>query len=157
MKGNGLLWPLAAWLAITVNLCTAAWPNGPFQTDGRWITDASGANVTLVGANWPGHEQVMIPEGLQYLSIAAIVSKFKSLGLNAVRLTYAIQMIDQLSNEVGINYETDVTLEKALVDALGSKNGTAVLQKILNNNPTFSATTKRFQVRETPQSHWIRP
>ncbi|KAJ4300105.1 hypothetical protein N0V88_002774 [Collariella sp. IMI 366227] len=142
---NGLLWPLAAWLIIAVNFCTAAWPNGPLRTDGRWITDASGNNVTLVGANWPGHEWVMIPEGLQYLSIADIVSKIKSLGMNAVRLTYAIQMIDQLDVNGG-NGGTDVTIEKALVDALGSKNGTAVLQKIIENNPEFSVKTTRFQV-----------
>lgn len=32
----------------------------------------------------------MIPEGLQYQPIAAIVSKIRSLGMNAIRLTYAV-------------------------------------------------------------------
>lgn len=120
----------------------AAWPNAPFVTSGRWILDASGKNVTYAGANWPGHADVMIPEGLQYQSIASIVQKIKSIGMNAVRLTFAIQMVD----EIYANGGKDVAIQKAFVQALGQTNGTRVLNQVLAKNPQFSASTTRLQV-----------
>ncbi|GAB1312630.1 Putative beta--galactanase [Madurella fahalii] len=138
----GLFWTLTSWLTITVNICTAAWPNGPFTTSGRWITDASGANITHVGVNWPGHGEVMIPEGLQHQAIPTIVSKIKSLGMNAIRLTYAIEMIDQIYD----NGDRDVTIEVALTSALGHENGSKILERVIQNNPSFSSTTTRLQV-----------
>ena len=82
----------------------------------------------------------MIPEGLQYQSIATIVSKIKSLGMNVIRLTYAIEMVDD------IIAGTDSSLSGSLNRALGSANGSVVLQQILRNNPTFSASTTRLEV-----------
>ncbi|KAK4034256.1 glycoside hydrolase superfamily [Parachaetomium inaequale] len=120
----------------------AAWPNGPFVTWGRWIHDASGKNLTYAGTNWPGHADVMIPEGLQYQSIETIVQKVKSLGMNAIRLTFAIQMVD----EIYANGGNDITIQKAFVQALGQTNGTRVLNQVLAKNPLFNASTTRLQV-----------
>lgn len=131
-----------SWLAISVGVCAAAWPNGPFYASGRWVADTSGAKVTQVGVNWPGHGEVMIPEGLQHQSIPAIVSKTKSLGMNAIRLTYATEMIDQIYD----NGREDITIETALINALGRENGTQVLDSIIKNNPAFSPTTTRLEV-----------
>ena len=83
----------------------------------------------------------MIPEGLQYTSIAKIVSDIKSLGMNAIRLTFAIEMIDDILDNGG-----DVKLSAAFNKALGTTNGPIVLQKVLKNNPTFTASTTRLQV-----------
>ncbi|KAI2469094.1 glycoside hydrolase [Annulohypoxylon bovei var. microspora] len=120
----------------------ATWPNGPFVTSGRWIQDAAGTTVTYVGVNWPGSLDAMFPEGLQYQSVESIVSKIKSLGMNAIRLTYATEMIDEYYE----NGETDITIQKALTDALGQDGGTSVYNNITTNNPTFNATTTRLQV-----------
>ncbi|KAK1760309.1 glycoside hydrolase superfamily [Echria macrotheca] len=120
----------------------AAWPNTPHVTSGRWVKDATGTNITYAGTNWPGAADVMIPEGLQYQSIATIVTKIKSLGMNAIRLTYAIQMIDEIYSNGG----KDVTLQKAFVQALGQTNGTRVLNQVLTKNPSFSASTTRLEV-----------
>jgi len=120
----------------------AAWPNAPLVTSGRWIHDAAGRNVTFAGANWPGATDVMIPEGLQYQSVQTIVSKIKSIGMNTVRLTYAIQMID----EIYANGGKDVSLQTAVVQALGAANGAKILAQILAKNPTFTAQTTRLQV-----------
>jgi hypothetical protein len=141
--GIRLWWACTSWLAVSVNLCAAAWPNTPFKASGRWITDASGDNVTHAGVNWPGHGEVMVPEGLQHHSIPDIVSEIKSLGMNAIRLTYAIEMIDQIYE----NGDKDVTIETALVNALGKANGTDILERIIKNNPSLSSTTTRLQVR----------
>jgi hypothetical protein len=118
------------------------WPDGPFKTSGPNIIDASGNTVVYAGVNWPGAADVMIPEGLQYASISFIVSAIKSLGMNAVRLTYAIEMIDDiLSPSSG-----DVSLSTALSIALGPANATTVLAQIIQHNPTFTANTTRLQV-----------
>ena len=122
------------------------WPNGPFVTSGRWITDASGVNVTYAGVNWPASADVMIPEGLQYRSIEDIVSKIKSLGMNSIRLTYAIEMIDQIYD----NENRDITVYNALVDAIGDQNGSAVYDRIVEHNPSFNRETTRLEVRSFP-------
>jgi hypothetical protein len=122
--------------------CAAAWPNGPFVTSGRYVLDASGTNVTYAGVNWPGAADVMIPEGLQYQPISTIVGRIKSLGMNAIRLTYAIEMIDQIYENGG----KDIPISTALTEALGATNGTKVLNEILTQNPQFTASTTRLQV-----------
>jgi hypothetical protein len=85
----------------------------------------------------------MIPEGLQYQSIETTVSKIKGLGMNAIRLTYAIEMIDQYYE----NGNADVTMQKAFTDALGQEDGMAIYNKVVANNPSFGPQTTRLQVR----------
>ncbi|KAK3348762.1 glycoside hydrolase superfamily [Lasiosphaeria hispida] len=120
----------------------AAWPNTPHISSGRYVRDATGTNITYAGTNWPGAADVMIPEGLQYQSIATIVGKVKSLGMNTIRLTYAIQMIDEIYSNGG----KDITLQKAFAQALGQANGTKVLNQVLAKNPGFTASTTRLEV-----------
>lgn len=113
----------------------------PFKTNKQWIQDSTGKNFTYVGANWPGAADVMIPEGLQYASIASIVSKLKSIKMNVVRLTFAIEMIDDIKDRGG-----DVTIQNAFNKALGTTNGTKVYQQVIKNNPQFNEKTTRVQV-----------
>lgn len=114
----------------------------PFHTDGSpHIRSAHGDIVRLVGTNWPGHQEAMIPEGLQYSSIKDIVNKIRSLELNVVRLTYATEMVDDIFDNGG-----DVTLKDTLNNALGIANGTIILNQILRKNPQFSPKTKRLDV-----------
>ena len=135
---RSLVWYSLSLLQASVR---AAWPDKPFTTSGRDIISASGETVVYAGVNWPGAADVMIPEGLQYASISDTVSKFKSLGINAIRLTYAIEMIDDILDNGG-----DVTIADALTKALGSENGTIVLNEILTQNPQFTNSTTRLQV-----------
>jgi hypothetical protein len=113
----------------------------PFSSSDRWIVDANGDNVPVVGINWPGAADTMLPEGLGYQSIANIVQKLTDTGFNTVRLTFAIEMVDDILDNGG-----DVTLSATLTNALGPTNGTAMLAKIVNNNPQFNANTTRLQV-----------
>lgn len=130
-------------LAGLISLAVAqSWPNTPFTSSGRDILDASGNVVTFAGANWPGAADVMIPEGLQYQSVSYIVSKLKEIGMNTVRLTYAIQMIDEIYENGG----TDIALSQALNQALGEANGTTVFNQILAANPDFSTDITRLEV-----------
>lgn len=84
----------------------------------------------------------MIPEGLQYSSIADIVSKIKSLNMNVIRLTYAIEMIDDVFENDGV----DVSVENALIKALGSENGSLVFGEIMEKNPQLGTDVTRLEV-----------
>lgn len=97
--------------------------------------------MPVVGINWPGAADTMLPEGLGYQSIANIVQKLTDTGFNTVRLTFAIEMVDDILDNGG-----DVTLSDTLTRALGQDGGTAMLAKIISNNPQFTATTTRLQV-----------
>ncbi|KAH9868999.1 hypothetical protein J1614_008076 [Plenodomus biglobosus] len=127
----------AAGLASLIH----AFPNVPFKTSTQWVHDSTGANFTYVGVNWPGAGEVMIPEGLQYQSIKSIVTKIKELKMNVVRLTFAIEMIDDIKDNGG-----DVTVQQAFIKALGNANGTRVWEQVTRNNPQFTTRTTRLQV-----------
>ena len=137
-----------AFLAPLLSLCHSlpvredAWPYGPLTTEGRWIKNSLGETVTMVGVNWPGAADTMTPEGLQYLSIADIVTKVKSLGMNVVRLTYATQMIDEYYE----NGEVDIPVLTSFTNVFGAENGTKIFAQILEKNPEFSDNTTRLEV-----------
>jgi hypothetical protein len=61
--------------------------------------------------------------------------------MNVIRLTYAIEMIDDI-----LSNNENSTLENTLTRALGPQNGSAVLSQILKNNPSFTANTTRLQI-----------
>lgn len=125
------------------SLPSTQWPNGPFSTSGRWIVNSEHDNVTYAGVNWPGHLEAMVPEGLQFSSIKDIVAKIKSLGMNVIRLTYAIEMIDEIYANNGV----DIDLLTTFTTALGKENGTMIYEAVLKHNPQFHAHTTRLEVR----------
>jgi len=140
MKWN-ILCSIIAISARGLVAATPSWPNTPFKTSGRQIIDQSGNNVVYAGVNWPGAADTMLPEGLQYQSIKNIVNKISSLGANVIRLTYAIEMIDDI-----YSYSPNSTLQNTLINALGTVNGTIVLNEILKKNSQFTPYTTRLEV-----------
>jgi len=84
----------------------------------------------------------MLPEGIEYRPLDEIMSDMASLGLNFIRMPYAIEMIDQIYSNDG----TDVTMKKSLIDALGIENGTRVADAMIKNNPTWTHSTTRFEI-----------
>ncbi|KAL8804438.1 MAG: hypothetical protein Q9182_002543 [Xanthomendoza sp. 2 TL-2023] len=114
---------------------------GPFSTDGRWMVNEGGKQLALAGVNWPGAGDTMVPEGLQYASIADTIDKVKSIGMNVVRLTWAVEMVDDIIDKGG-----DKDIKTAFVDVLGSKNGTTIWQAVMKKNPSFSSNITRLQV-----------
>jgi hypothetical protein len=139
---------MSSWRVITCFfvLClqltgVSSLSNLPFSTSGRWIVDNQGKTVTYAGVNWPGHMEAMIPEGLQYQSIAQIVTKIRSIGMNSVRLTYATEMVDNIIDQGG-----DTTIKSSMIKALGPQKGNEIFSRIVKNNPGFTATTTRLQV-----------
>ncbi len=62
--------------------------------------------------------------------------------MNAIRLTYAIQMVDQFY----ANGNKDTTVQQSFNNALGATNGPKVYAKFLANNPSFNVSTTRLDV-----------
>lgn len=140
-----LLLPLlaasAALAAPTSSPSYSSWPDTPFTASGRDILSASGQKVVYAGVNWPGAADTMLPEGLQYASISEVFGYVKDLGMNVIRLTYAIEMIDDYYDD-----NPNQTLKGTLVQALGEANGTKVLAQILKKNTQFTEETTRLEV-----------
>ncbi|KAL2844522.1 glycoside hydrolase superfamily [Aspergillus pseudoustus] len=117
------------------------WPNGPFHTEGPIIKDATGSPFVYVGINWPGEGEAMIPEGLQYSSIADIVAKIKSLKYNSVRMGWATEMVDDILDNGG-----DVTIKDTMTKVLGPQSASKIVAQILDRNPNFTENTTRLEV-----------
>lgn len=127
---------------IAASTASDSWPYGPLSTRGRHIVNARNEVVTWAGVNWPGSGETMIPEGLEWQSAEQILDRVASVGFNFIRFTYAIEMVDQ----VYLHNGADVSLEVAMIDALGYENGTKVTQEIVARNPSWNSTTTRFQI-----------
>lgn len=136
-------------VAAATPVCYAAWPDLPFSVSGRDILSASGEKVVFAGVNWPGAADTMLPEGLQYNSIANIAGFVKSAGMNVVRLTFAIEMIDDYFND-----SPNQSLQATLNNALGETNGSTVLEQILSKNPQFTAESTRLDVSPSSNALW---
>jgi hypothetical protein len=116
---------------------STSWPHGPFHASGTEIIDATGKIVRYVGVNWPAHMETMAPEGLQYQSIETILSKVKSIGMNAIRLTWAVEMVDDILDHGG-----DVSIKASFARALGEHNGTRVYDDVVRHNPRLANATR---------------
>ncbi|KAL8962017.1 MAG: hypothetical protein Q9193_001520 [Seirophora villosa] len=114
---------------------------GSFSTDGRWMTNAQGQRLTYAGVNWPGHGETMVPEGLQYASIEELVTKIKGIGMNAIRLTWAVEMVDDIFQLPG----GDVQIRDAFNKALDG-DGQDVFNAVMRNNPEFKENITRLEV-----------
>ncbi|KAF2182071.1 glycoside hydrolase family 5 protein [Zopfia rhizophila CBS 207.26] len=116
--------------------------NGPYSAHGRDIVDSQGQKVTWAGVNWPMSGETMIPEGLEWASAEEILDDIAGIGFNYIRMGYAIEMIDQVYDRNG----SDVPLEVAMINALGSVNGTKVTNEIVAKNPGWTSQTTRFEI-----------
>ncbi|KAG8375043.1 hypothetical protein BUALT_Bualt10G0058600 [Buddleja alternifolia] len=71
----------------------------PLSTSSRWIVDGlTGARVKLICANWPGHPEPMLAEGLNKRPVGEIVRHTALMGFNCVRLTYATHMFTRYAH-----------------------------------------------------------
>jgi endoglucanase len=75
---------------------TAAAPQMPLSTSGRYIVDARGRRVRLAGVNWYGaHEDDGVAPGLEHAGRRALAARIASLGFNSVRLPFSLWMTEQ--------------------------------------------------------------
>ena len=75
---------------------TAAAPQMPLSTSGRYIVDARGRRVRLAGVNWYGfHEDDGVAPGLDRTDRRALARRIALLGFNSVRLPFSLWMTEQ--------------------------------------------------------------
>ena len=89
---------LLLFLVLTLSAPAAAYTY-PFRVSGESILDASNTTVQFRCANWPGHLETMLPEGLQWLPLKALVRLLvDSSAFNCIRLTYSVELFYRGSN-----------------------------------------------------------
>ncbi|KAL2134184.1 hypothetical protein VTI74DRAFT_805 [Chaetomium olivicolor] len=132
-----LLHHLVAVLGLLTPLLTAATPPAlPLHSSSRWILDANNQRVKLRCANWAGHMETNIPEGLQHQSIEHIASWISSQGFNCVRLTY--------STDHALNPFLPVSASfTAAASAAGVSiaDMSALYDRVVANNPWITPST----------------
>ena len=75
---------------------TAAAPQMPLSTSGRYIVDARGRRVRLAGVNWYGfHEDDGVAPGLDRADRRILAQRIALLGFNSVRLPFSLWMTEQ--------------------------------------------------------------
>ncbi|KAL9012680.1 MAG: hypothetical protein Q9173_002569 [Seirophora scorigena] len=100
------------------------------------MREASGS--PYAGLNWPGHGDT---QGLQYASIKEPVTKIKGIGMNTIRLTWAVEMVDDVLQLPG----GDVQIREAFNKTLGG-DGQDVFKAVMKNNPAFKENITRLGV-----------
>lgn len=108
------------------------------MTRGGVVIDTHAKEVTLAGINRSGSLTLMIPEGLHYAAAGDILAKLKGIGINAVRHTFIIEMVDQI-----LARGHDVSLAGAAIDALGEKDDKTVLADILATTSSMAGQVRR--------------
>ncbi|KAJ7261703.1 glycoside hydrolase family 5 protein [Mycena haematopus] len=112
----------------------------PLSSSSRWIVDAHGARVKFKCANWPGHLEANIPEGLSNQPLQTIVNWVADNGFNCVRLTYSIDMA--LAPSVAVK---DSFTQGGVAAGVDANAFAAVYASAAAKNP-FLATSSRIQV-----------
>lgn len=106
------------------------------STSSRWIVDSSGARVKLRCANWAGHMETKIPEGLQSQSAAYIAKWIGDNGFNCVRLTYSIDMATNPSEAV-----SDAFTAAGESAGIAAADMTALYDSVVSKNSWISSAT----------------
>jgi len=112
----------------------------PLSSTSRWIVDAKGDRVKFRCANWPGHLNANIPEGLSSQKLDIIVNWLADQGFNCVRLTYSIDMA--LAPNVSVS---DSFLEGAKSAGINVTEFMNVYNTAVRLNP-FLANSTRLEV-----------
>lgn len=87
-------------------------PAGFLSTSGNQIVSADGTPVKIAAINWYGLEtNSYAPQGLWARNYQAMMSQMKSLGFNAIRLPFSLQLFDPGSTPSGINYTLNPDLQ----------------------------------------------
>lgn len=74
--------------------CAGAPAFGWFHTAGAWIEDKNGCRVRLAGVDWFGMETTnFVPDGLNFLPYATILTEIKAAGFNTIRLSISEEMV----------------------------------------------------------------
>jgi chitinase len=114
-------------------------PSGYLSTSGNQIVSANGTPVKIAAINWYGFEtNSYAPQGLWAQNYETMMNQMKSLGFNAIRLPFSLQLFDSTSVPSGINYNLNPDLQGLdglqIMDKIVSYAGQIGLKIILDDH-----------------------
>jgi endoglucanase len=93
MVQHRLLQLLLAFTVVSIVAAGLPRPAFPLTVSGEHVVDSAGVPFQFRCANWPGHMESMLPEGIQWAALDDIaVLIVQSGSYNCIRLTYAADM-----------------------------------------------------------------
>lgn len=119
-------------LLLLISACSAAVPRPafPLSVKGKLIVDSDGTPFQMRCANWPGHMETMLPEGIQWTSIDDIVTLIvESNVFNCIRLTYSADMLSIVSPSMTAR------------QSLAALNMTQTIADVTKHNPSLIDST----------------
>lgn len=100
-------------------------PTGFLHTSGNQILDSSGHAVRIAAVNWFGMETSnFAPHGLWTQSYHTMMRQMVTLGFNAIRLPFSLQLFDPASKPNGIDFNKNPDL--------AGLNGLQIMDKIVS-------------------------
>jgi aryl-phospho-beta-D-glucosidase BglC (GH1 family) len=114
-------------------------PAGFLSTRGNQIVDASGKEAKIAAVNWYGMETSnFAPQGLWVRSYQSMMDQMVSLGFNAIRLPFSLEMFKAGSTPSGIDYRLNPDLAgltgPQILDKIVAYAGMIGLRIILDNH-----------------------
>ena len=114
-------------------------PGGFLSTSGNQIVDSSGTPVKITAVNWYGFEtDHFTAQGLDVRSYQSMMDQMVSLGFNAIRLPFSLQLFDSASVPTGIDYTLNPDLQgltgPQIMDKIIDYAGQIGLKVILDNH-----------------------
>lgn len=101
----------------------------PLLTSGRYLIDASGTPVKLVGVNWIGaHLFPMVQYGLNYVGLKTLVKYIKHMGFNHVRMNYALSLLHKPGESMAKGTERKLEPPQSLLEANPDLKGKSELE-----------------------------
>ena len=86
------MWLLLCLLILVPSTLAAPYAY-PLSVSGRRIVDINNQTIQFRCANWPGHMETMMPEGLQWRPLDELVALLAAPGIfNCIRLTYSVDL-----------------------------------------------------------------
>ncbi len=128
---------------------------------GGKLVDATGREVRLTGANWPGFESdAFAPDGLGHRNWQDMLDQIRAAGFDTIRLPYSNQLFEPASAPKDIDYEKNPDLlglqGLALMDRIVQGAARRGFRVILDRHrPTVAAQSELWYTTAVPEARWI--
>ncbi|KUI65317.1 Endoglucanase E1 [Cytospora mali] len=146
-----LLLALTALTTPVLSTTTPTPPALPLSTSSRWILDAESNRVKLRCANWAGHMEAHLPEGLHKQPIGYLAGWLADQGFNCVRLTYSIDWA--LNPTLSVS---DAFAQAATAANVPAADMADIYAQALVQNPFLANATTRDVYGEVIAQLWSR-
>ena len=134
-----------------------------WHTDGNRIVDSVNRPVRIAAANWFGGEnRWFVPAGLDKQPLDAIIARVKALGLNALRLPFSNQLVEEnpvVTTHLDANPQLQGLHALDIMDAIVAAAGRAGIRIILDDGRSSVGTQPQqnglWYTQQYPEGAWI--